>query len=139
MAAGLVETDEGVYVAALAAARLGALSVAVEGRRRRRIRYYYYYHYYFIPKSWSLERRSWRRGADCIQCVMCVCVCVPNRFESSSSAWRSSGQCQLQRREQQCVQSLADEAGSVENLSWVNAYDDTEKRGHLGGIDYRQP
>ena len=31
MAAGLVETDEGVYVAALAAARLGALSVAVEG------------------------------------------------------------------------------------------------------------
>ena len=76
MAAGLVETDEGVYVA-LAAARLGALSVAVEGRRRRRgIRYYYYYHYYFIPKSWSLERRSWRRGADCIQCVMCVCVCA---------------------------------------------------------------
>ena len=75
MAAGLVETDEGVYVAALAAARLGALSVAVEGRRRRR-RIRYYYHYYFIPKSWSLERRSWRRGADCIQCVMCVCVCV---------------------------------------------------------------
>lgn len=31
MAVGLVETDEGVYVAALAAARLGALSVAVEG------------------------------------------------------------------------------------------------------------